>query len=351
MGCVSTTNKPKGAPISNPTGVSIGETFLQPVLSHFPSARTYSGRIQKWTRCEERHSSISSFHKSSPRVFIRRLYKGPPTQFRAEAWLSLSAWTGDDSQYSELTKRQVDVEVEIAIQKDLDRTYPDVEYFRGKGRTALEEVLKAFALAEPDVGYVQGLNFIAGLCLMVTGGDSPKSFHLLRYLLTVLRLKGLFTENLPKLIELLDLFHHCMDELFPQLRPLFEAKEVNDGLWLTKWLLSLYACSLPLHVVVRIWDVLLHQGPIFLVKVGLALLRRERNSFNGCDCGEISEKLKKLGQDSADNPDLLVFEALRVKIPRRIRPKAIPMNDLPNIDEEPANITTELRLQPRPQLL
>lgn len=68
---------------------------------------------------------------------------------------------------------------EKAIQKDLTRTFPSHKFFqrpqsadgedmdeRGRGQDELFNVVKAYSLYDPDVGYVQGSAFIVASLLL-----------------------------------------------------------------------------------------------------------------------------------------------------------------------------------------
>lgn len=49
------------------------------------------------------------------------------------------------------------------------RTYPNHPYFSSQykyGRLSLYNVLRAYAVSDPDIGYCQGLSFVAGLILL-----------------------------------------------------------------------------------------------------------------------------------------------------------------------------------------
>ena len=51
----------------------------------------------------------------------------------------------------------------------LGRTFPNHNYFEkelGSGQLALFNVLKAYSLLDDEVGYCQGLSFVAGLLLV-----------------------------------------------------------------------------------------------------------------------------------------------------------------------------------------
>lgn len=54
----------------------------------------------------------------------------------------------------------------LQIEKDLPRTFPRHPLMQSTGRSALRRVLAAYALHNPDVGYCQGMNFVAGALLM-----------------------------------------------------------------------------------------------------------------------------------------------------------------------------------------
>ena len=53
------------------------------------------------------------------------------------------------------------------INRDLNRTFPKDKFFREKseGQKQLERILIAFCRFDPEIGYVQGMNFIAGSLL------------------------------------------------------------------------------------------------------------------------------------------------------------------------------------------
>ncbi|PIO75480.1 TBC domain protein [Teladorsagia circumcincta] len=54
------------------------------------------------------------------------------------------------------------------IQRDIPRTYPEMEFFKdgGRGQASLFNVIKAYSIHDKEVGYCQGSAFIVGLLLM-----------------------------------------------------------------------------------------------------------------------------------------------------------------------------------------
>ncbi len=91
---------------------------------------------------------------------------------------------------------------EVDIIRDVSRTYPHHIHFcqrHGLGQRQLFRVLKAYALYDPVVGYVQGMAYIAAIFLMYMGEE--EAFWLLVALLKGAGgnepLEGLFTDGLP----------------------------------------------------------------------------------------------------------------------------------------------------------
>ena len=55
----------------------------------------------------------------------------------------------------------------VDIMKDLDRTFPKCPVFsqQGIGQRKLFEVLNATSVHSKEIGYVQGMNFLAGVLI------------------------------------------------------------------------------------------------------------------------------------------------------------------------------------------
>ena len=59
----------------------------------------------------------------------------------------------------------------------LGRTFPTHPYFSrqlGAGQLSLFNLLKAYSLIDKEVGYCQGLSFVAGILLMHVSKDNVK---------------------------------------------------------------------------------------------------------------------------------------------------------------------------------
>ncbi|KHJ95372.1 hypothetical protein OESDEN_04683 [Oesophagostomum dentatum] len=79
-----------------------------------------------------------------------------------------------------------------AIQRDIPRTYPEMEFFKdgGRGQASLFNVIKAYSIHDKEVGYCQGSAFIVGLLLMQM--PEEEAFAVLVRLMENYRLRELY---------------------------------------------------------------------------------------------------------------------------------------------------------------
>jgi hypothetical protein len=93
------------------------------------------------------------------------------------------------------------------IGKDVYRTLPHQDRFKEdfkSGQNKLFNVLKAYSCYDNEVGYVQGMNYIAAILLLEIE-DETKAFWCLFSLLFKRNWRMIFEENTPKLRNLLSL--------------------------------------------------------------------------------------------------------------------------------------------------
>ena len=115
-------------------------------------------------------------------------------------YINLNVISSFDYEHIQLDKKIT----ENVIIKDIDRTFPEHNYFNKEkfgyyGQFSLMRVLGKFATAYPEISYCQGMNFIVGLLLMVSGGNEVESFCMLDAILYQFNIKEFFTENMPEL--------------------------------------------------------------------------------------------------------------------------------------------------------
>ena len=215
------------------------------------------------------------------------------------------------------------------IQKDLDRTFPShplfsATQFKDKGQTALKNILVAFAVYKPCIGYCQGMNFVAGFLLIVSGFKEEETFKIFASLmcnkipgdcLSIKGLEGLYQDNFPLLRILQSLFIKSLEKTIPKLKKHIQDIELPEELWLSKWFSTLFVYSLPLAHCIRIWDYMFAYGIISLLKVGIAILQYKEKELMKADFNECFELFKSLKEGhNLPTPEKLLAIADKVSI-------------------------------------
>ncbi|XP_036996259.2 TBC1 domain family member 1 isoform X2 [Artibeus jamaicensis] len=208
--------------------------------------------------------------------------QGVPRHHRGEIWKFLaeqyhlkhqfpSKQQPKDTPYKELLKQLTSQQHAILI--DLGRTFPTHPYFSaqlGAGQLALYNILKAYSLLDQEVGYCQGLSFVAGILLLHMGEE--EAFHMLKFLMFN---RGLRKQYRPDMIilqiqmyQLSRLLHDYHRDLYNHL----EEHEIGPSLYAAPWFLTVFASQFPLGFVARVFDMIFLQGTEVIFKVALSLL-------------------------------------------------------------------------------
>jgi hypothetical protein len=107
--------------------------------------------------------------KSNPKQLSQHIKLGVPLSLRGMMWQLFSGSKDEklEEQYKDLLS---DTSThEKLILRDLARTFPGHDYFKkrgGVGQEGLFNVIKAYSLYDPEVGYCQGLAFVVGPLLL-----------------------------------------------------------------------------------------------------------------------------------------------------------------------------------------
>lgn len=78
------------------------------------------------------------------------------------------------------------------ISRDLKRTHTSERMRTPEGQAELNRVLQAIAFALPEVGYCQGMNFIASTLIGSLGNDEELAYWIFMNLLVTRDMKTLF---------------------------------------------------------------------------------------------------------------------------------------------------------------
>ncbi|XP_026734392.1 TBC1 domain family member 4 isoform X2 [Trichoplusia ni] len=181
-----------------------------------------------------------------------------------------------------------------AILIDLGRTFPKHSYFAsalGPGQLALYNILKAYSLLDPDVGYCQGLSFVAGVLLLHM--EEAEAFVLLRHLMFRRGLRKQYLPDMSALQVQLYQLSRLLRDHEPDLHEKLEALDISPALYAAPWMLTLFTSQFPLGFVVRVFDLIFLESLDIVFSVSLALLSAHKDGLMLCEsCEEAAEYLK-----------------------------------------------------------
>ncbi|NXT89926.1 EVI5L protein, partial [Anhinga rufa] len=255
------------------------------------------------------------WRKKKEKLLKELIRKGIPHHFRAIVWQLLCSATDMPvkNQYSELLK--MSSPCEKLIRRDIARTYPEHEFFKGQdslGQEVLFNVMKAYSLVDREVGYCQGSAFIVGLLLMQM--PEEEAFCVFVRLMQEYRLRELFKPSMAELGLCIYQFEYMLQEQLPELNIHFRSQSFLTSMYASSWFLTLFLTTFPLPVATRVFDIFMYEGLEIVFRVGMALLQFNQAELIQLDMEGMSQYFQKVIPHQFDScPDKLILRAFQVK--------------------------------------
>ncbi|KAG1790581.1 rab-GTPase-TBC domain-containing protein [Suillus plorans] len=223
-------------------------------------------------------SDYQGFAASNPQKLAKAIEKGIPDALRGMMWQLMAASKDAELENTYLSLLKESSPHEKAITRDLGRTFPHHNFFtdgQGIGQEHLFNVLKAYSLYDPQVGYCQGLPFVVAVLLL--NMPDEEAFSLLVRLMHSYDLRGHFLPEMPKLQ--LRLFDRLIEELLPVLHVHFLRQGIKSSMFCSQWFLTLFSYRFPLEIVVRIYDNCLASGIEAIFAFSIVLLQKNEDEL------------------------------------------------------------------------
>lgn len=257
---------------------------------------------------------------------LRRLaLKGIPNSLRGQAWqrLTLSADLraahGPGCYQAMLDGESQCVE---RIGRDLPRTFRQHVLFKdahSPGQQSLRNLLLAYSVYNPTVGYCGGMMSIAAILLMHM--PEEEAFWVFVRLTLDRNLEPLYVRSLLGLKQCLHVLDRLLAVFLPDLARHLSTEEIDTNMFAARWFLTLFTHSLPFSAVVRFFDAFVVDGFDALFIMTIALL------------GLLADHIKTLKMDQIlrflhtelERGELLDVERLMkryAKMSTRVRSKA-----------------------------
>ncbi|XP_036423827.1 carabin [Colossoma macropomum] len=172
----------------------------------------------------------------------------------------------------------MDVALFRQIALDLQRSFPMHRSLMGdspeaiEGQAKLFRVLTAYAKYNPQIGYSQGMSYIAAVFLMLLGEE--EAFWALVVLLEKPKyLSELFDSSVKKIQHQALVFQQLLKHRKPQLFQHLEKLGVSSLHFVMQWFLTLFTALPCWDSVLAIWDLFLLHGLLAVFRAGLTILQ------------------------------------------------------------------------------
>ncbi|KAK2150057.1 hypothetical protein LSH36_426g02008 [Paralvinella palmiformis] len=238
---------------------------------------------------------------------------------RAKDRLKIMKEAGSDtdsiSSFSDLpSSKEASVEL---IKLDVSRTFPQLCIFQKGGpyHELLQGLLGAYACYRPDVGYVQGMSFIAAVLLL--NMDVDDAFICFANLLNRPCQIAFFRLDESLMNSYFETYEEFFHENLPQLYYHFKKLNLNSNLYIIDWLFTLYAKSLPLDVASRVWDVFCRDGEEFLFRTALGILKLHQDILLSMDFIHLAQFLTRLPETISSNELFNALDSINMIIEKK----------------------------------
>ncbi|KKZ66829.1 hypothetical protein EMCG_07434 [[Emmonsia] crescens] len=218
------------------------------------------------------------------REFRSLVIGGIPVAYRAKIWSECCGASAMrvPGYYDDLVKGNMnpdaDLSVVAQIEMDIHRTLTDNVFFRkGPGVQKLNEVLLAYSRRNPDVGYCQGMNLIAGslLLIMPTAEDA---FWVLASLIENILPAHYYDHGLLASRADQQILRQYVSEILPKLSTHLDELGIELEALTFQWFLSAFTDCLSAEALYRVWDVVFCLNTLPTVSATTAALNSQVQS-------------------------------------------------------------------------
>jgi len=175
------------------------------------------------------------------------------------------------------------------IQLDLDRTLPRLRSgekkvfgIEGSKGAELAKILGSFAAHRPDVGYCQGMSFLAAIVALHID-DEVDQFHAFVHVVGLPFMYAAYTFNMDVVRSYFAHFDNLVNDFLPGVWHHFKRLKVEYSIFLTEWWFTCFVRSLPLEIARRFWDAIFVDGEVALFCCALALLNYLQQDILDCE--------------------------------------------------------------------
>jgi len=192
----------------------------------------------------------------------------------------------------------------LLIPVDIGRTFPLLGFFQEEGpqHEELRHVLEAYVCLRPDIGYVQGMSFIAAIFLL--NMDCYNSFQCLANVLNRKMFLEFFRMNMIQIKKYMLVLEELMAKHIPKVAAHLERIRLTPDMYIMDWFLTLFSKALPLDLAMRIWDCYFFEGTSFMFRAAIGILKHGAHILESADFEDCLTWLTHLGRQQLVEDEL-----------------------------------------------
>ena len=252
---------------------------------------------------------LRNFYLTDPEHFKNRVLKAPPSNFRWLSWIILSGIPINRpfAYYRNLLTYDLPEEAEKQIQKDIVRTIQTPISNIEDIKKSMYRILKALAIIDKEMSYVQGINFIVSFLLINSKRNEIDTFYIILAIFSKTYnqkygMRGFYLENFPLIHVYIKIYENHCKKLFPKFIQHINKISLPMISWLSPWFQMIFINVFPNDIVLRIWDCFFIFGNSFLISFALSVTEIVHKSIiKITDLTQIQEYLKLLNTDIKNN--------------------------------------------------
>ncbi|KAH0785540.1 TBC domain containing protein [Histomonas meleagridis] len=255
--------------------------YIKPkAVSKYDQKLTTAESAKEMSRSLKWKNMLDHWDQWMPKRYSKvasRLRKGIPDCIRSQAWMKILHSDLIRSQFTtpmdELLQRPPHVTYST-IDDDLNRTFPQVGYFSHNNFIeSLRRVLRCYSQIDTELGYTQGMNFIAGMFLSYMDEEnafycfasvfqSPKIYH-----------RGYVIDQFPRLIAANNMLTKLMKKKCPKALRNIEKEGIEIKMFSTRWFITAFqAYNWEAEFQMRIFERFLFYGTRGLLSFALLIV-------------------------------------------------------------------------------
>ncbi|KTW32886.1 hypothetical protein PNEG_04305 [Pneumocystis murina B123] len=230
------------------------------------------------------YSFVAEKHKEELSSVIS---SGIPPVLRGVLWQTMASSKNTDMEYIYHTLINQTAPNEKIIRRDLHRTFPKPIL----KAMELYKILKAYSLYDPEVGYTQGMAFLAGPLLLYMSDE--EAFCMFVKLMKDYDFRSFYIAGMPGLNLRLYQFERLLEDKLLAIYLHLRSQGVRPSMYASQWFLTLFAYKFPINMVTRIFDVVIAEGIDSILKFAIALMKKNQEEIISLKFDQLLNFLKE----------------------------------------------------------